>query len=98
MRKLLFSFTLVLVALAGCKKEPAPGQDQKPEQEQGEKPEQTVVFTLPANCYIVSKEGTYSFKTLRGNSDESVGEVVSVEVLWESFGTDLAPSVLGSRQ
>jgi hypothetical protein len=77
--------TLALLALAGCKKDPASGQDQKLEQ--------TVVFTLPANCYIVSKEGTYSFETLRGNLDESVGEVVSVEVLWESFGTDVEPAV-----
>jgi uncharacterized protein (TIGR02145 family) len=85
MKKLLLMLTLTLLALAGCKKEPASGQDQKSEQ--------TVVFTLPANCYIVSKEGTYSFKTLRGNLDESVGEVVSVEVLWESFGTDVEPAV-----
>ena len=46
-----------------------------------------------ANCYIVSEAGTYSFKTVRGNSSESVGEVKSVEVLWESFGTSTAPNV-----
>lgn len=46
-----------------------------------------------ANCYIVSSPGTYSFDTVKGNSSESVGNVVSAEVLWESFGTDVAPSV-----
>ncbi len=52
-----------------------------------------VSFTLSANCYIVSEQGTYSFKTVKGNSSESVGDVASAEVLWESFGTDVAPAV-----
>ncbi|MGM9788425.1 MAG: PEGA domain-containing protein, partial [Candidatus Cryptobacteroides sp.] len=44
---------------------------------------------LPAsNCFIVSQSGTYSFAPVKGNSDESVGQVSSVEVLWETFGTD----------
>lgn len=46
-----------------------------------------------ANCYIVTKAGTYSFKTVKGNSSKSVGSVASAEVLWESFGTDVAPAV-----
>lgn len=46
-----------------------------------------------ANCYIVSSPGYYKFKTCKGNSTDSVGEVNSVEVLWESFGTDVTPSV-----
>ena len=50
-------------------------------------------FESPANCYIVSQAGTYSFKTVKGNSSESVGNVASAEVLWESFGTDVAPAV-----
>ena len=37
-----------------------------------------------ANCYIVSKPGTYSFLAVKGNSSESVGEVDDVKVLWES--------------
>ena len=37
-----------------------------------------------ANCYIVSKAGTYKFKTVKGNSTTSVGSVASVEVLWET--------------
>ncbi len=46
-----------------------------------------------ANCYIVSEAGTYSFKTVKGNSSDSVGDVKSVEVLWESFGTSTTPKV-----
>ena len=47
-----------------------------------------------ANCYIVSVAGTYKFKaTVKGNSTESIGTPVSAEVLWESFGTDVAPKV-----
>ena len=46
-----------------------------------------------ANSYIVSEAGIYKFPTIKGNSAESVGSVKSVEVLWESFGTDVTPSV-----
>ena len=46
-----------------------------------------------ANCYIVSKSGSYKFPAVKGNSSESVGAVKSVEVLWESFGTSTAPKV-----
>ncbi|MBQ7518380.1 MAG: PEGA domain-containing protein [Bacteroidales bacterium] len=45
-----------------------------------------------ANCYIVSKPGTFFFYTVIGNSLESVGPVETAEVLWESFGTSQAPS------
>ena len=44
-----------------------------------------------ANCYMVSESGTYSFRPTKGNSDESVGTIASVEVLWETFGTNTAP-------
>lgn len=44
-----------------------------------------------ANCYIVSSPGSYTFPAVKGNSSEPVGSVSSVEVLWESFGTDVAP-------
>lgn len=50
-------------------------------------------FTSPANCYIVTEADTYAFKTVKGNSGESVGSVASAEVLWETFGTDVAPAV-----
>lgn len=46
-----------------------------------------------ANCYIVSEAGSYKFKTVKGNSSESVGDVAEVEVLWESFGTEVRPNV-----
>ena len=80
MKKIFLILTLALVALAGCKKEPMPGKD-------------ATAFESPANCYIVSQAGTYSFKTVKGNSSESVGDVASAEVLWESFETDVAPAV-----
>ena len=44
-----------------------------------------------ANCYIVSDAGVYRFPAVKGNGSESVGTVASAEVLWESFGTDVAP-------
>ena len=54
---------------------------------------QRTTFTSPANCYIVTKAGEYAFKTVKGNSSESVGNVASAEVLWETFGTDVTPAV-----
>lgn len=41
-----------------------------------------------ANSYIVTGENIYKFKAVKGNSNESVGEVATAEVLWESFGTN----------
>ena len=41
-----------------------------------------------ANCYIVTSSGSYEFKTVKGNSLESVGNVSYAEVLWESYGSD----------
>ena len=46
-----------------------------------------------ANSYIVSSAGSFVFKSVKGNSSTSVGAVASVSVLWESFGTSIAPSV-----
>lgn len=46
-----------------------------------------------ANCYLVQTSGDYRFKAVIGNSDMNVGIVKSVEVLWESFGTDVMPNV-----
>lgn len=45
----------------------------------------------PANCYIVSETGLYKFKTVKGNSNTSVGDVASASILWETFGTSTAP-------
>ena len=44
-----------------------------------------------ANCYIVSSAGQYKFKSVKGNSTASLGNVFSCEVLWESFGTSTTP-------
>ena len=46
-----------------------------------------------ANCYIVSEPGLYKFKTVKGNSSTSVGNVASASILWETFGTDTAPEL-----
>lgn len=46
-----------------------------------------------ANCYLVQKAGDYKFKAVQGNTAGTVGNVKSVEVLWESFGTTTAPNV-----
>ena len=46
-----------------------------------------------ANCYLIPGAGDYKFKSVIGNSDATVGNVKSVEVLWESFGTDEMPDV-----
>lgn len=45
-----------------------------------------------ANSYIVTEEGYYSIKTVKGNTSTSVGVAASTEVLWESFGTSTTPS------
>lgn len=42
-----------------------------------------------ANCYIVSIPWKHRFKcTVKGNSDEPVGDIASVEVLWETKNTE----------
>ena len=46
-----------------------------------------------ANCYLVREAGDYRFRSVIGNTDATVGNVKTVEVLWESFGTDEMPSV-----
>ena len=45
-----------------------------------------------ANSYIVSAAGSYTFIPTKGNSNKSVGEIASAEVLWETFGTDVTPN------
>lgn len=46
-----------------------------------------------ANCYAVAAPGVYKFKTVKGNSSVSVGDVRLGAVLWESFGTTTKPNV-----
>lgn len=44
-----------------------------------------------ANSYIVSEAGLYKFKTVKGCKNEQVGAVAGCAILWESFGTSVAP-------
>ena len=45
-----------------------------------------------ANCYIVSEPGSYKFPMVTGNeSDEVLGGVTKVDVLWETANTGTAP-------
>lgn len=46
-----------------------------------------------ANSYVVSGVGKYKFAAVKGNSSESAGSIASAEVIWESFGTLVTPSV-----
>lgn len=45
-----------------------------------------------ANCYIVTESGNYSFKVVKGNSTSLIENAVQAELLWESFGTNIAPN------
>lgn len=57
-----------------------------------EKPENDLSDAESANCYIVSAAGTYSFKTMKGNSSMLIEGGTVAEVLWETFGTDETPN------
>ena len=47
-----------------------------------------------ANCYIVSKSGSYCLLVAKGNQPSELLHLTnSASVLWESFGTSIAPSV-----
>lgn len=46
-----------------------------------------------ANSYIVSGSGTYKFKATKGNTNDPVGDVKGVKVLWETFGTSTKPAI-----
>ena len=50
-------------------------------------------LSASANCYIVSSSGLYKFKTVKGNSSDSVGGVTTASILWETFGTSTAPEL-----
>ena len=86
MKRLFIVFILVIAALSfgSC----IDVNDLKPVN-----PSTGVPSSTTANCYIVSSSGTYDFPTVKGGSTESVGMVSSAEVLWESFGTAVTPSV-----
>ena len=46
---------------------------------------------LSANCHIISKAGTYAISAVKGNTEESLDAIESVEVLWETYGTTKRP-------
>lgn len=88
--KLLFALAVVVAVFVGCKKNNAGGESSPA------KPEETINRLDkdgPANCYIVSKPGTYHFLPVKGNSNEPVGEIMSTIILWASFGTSETPGV-----
>lgn len=41
--------------------------------------------TESANCYIVSAAGEYKFAAVKGNSTESVGQVATADIVWETW-------------
>ena len=82
--KRFISFIVCCVVLFGCSK---PSIEEAPESEFVNLSEEGY-----ANCYIVSKEGAYAFTPTRGNSGESVGEISSVEVIWESSDGEISSS------
>ena len=48
-----------------------------------------------ANCYIVSRAGTYKIRTVKGNDNNMMLSSVSkATILWETFGTDVKPERL----
>ena len=73
------------------------GEGEEGGDDSGEEGDDTVYTDLSANgtanCYLVQGAGNYKFKTVMGNMDVTVGNVKTVEVLWESFGTDEMPNV-----
>ena len=53
-----------------------------------------------ANCYVIDDaKGDYMFKAVKGNSDQSVGDVASAEVLWEDnyASTAITPGAIISK-
>ena len=81
----VFLLVAGLVAFASCDKNPI-GPTPDPES-------QAILFADPANCFMVSEPGFYTFKTVKGKTSESVGDVAVAVVLWETFGTDTQPKV-----
>lgn len=81
MKSIKFSLLLLLAGLVtavSCEKDPE---------------SKATLFADPANCFMVSESGFYTFKTFKGKTTESVGDVATAVVLWESFGTHEQPKV-----
>lgn len=45
-----------------------------------------------ANCYIVTRAGTYKFQAVKGNDKSQTLAGAKAEILWESFCTDEMPA------
>ena len=95
MKKYLFyivALTAAACLLAGCRKDKSGPSDST-----GLGPSDSTGLGTAldnagsANCYIVSDAGKYSFSAVKGNGKKPIGNIASVEVLWETFGTDTAP-------
>jgi uncharacterized protein (TIGR02145 family) len=69
------------------------GDDNEGEGEEDTKTYTDLSAAGTANCYLIQQAGDYKFKTVIGNTDGTVGNVKTVEVLWESFGTNEKPNV-----
>lgn len=46
----------------------------------------------PANCYMTGLNGKYEFKTYKGNSNELISGIKSVETIWETFNSNITPN------
>lgn len=45
----------------------------------------TDISAQQANCFVITAPGAYKFPALKGSSEEEVGNVFDVEILWETF-------------
>ena len=57
-----------------------------------ESPAVTLGVGETANCYVVSEPGAYRFRTVKGNSGTSVGEVAYADLVWETVNTTSGPT------
>ena len=44
------------------------------------------------SCYIVSEPGIYTLNPVKGNGEEILTNAASATILWETYGTDVAPN------
>ena len=109
MKRFLYRICILILSMTSCTEtiyiyEDSPSKEevtddniQKPsddeDNDKGEEEPDATYLKASANCYIVSEAGYYRFSSVKGNSSESIGSVASVDVLWESYGTDECPSV-----
>ncbi len=45
----------------------------------------TDLYSFKANSFVITAAGAYKFPALKGESDEEVGNVFDVELLWETY-------------